>query len=145
MSSIECRWFEQFLFSSLQFVKIKSLIAPRADLLKKNEKEPLDYSKLTIECFQKFKIALSSEPILKIADTNQLFICRTDTTTSELVLHSFIKSMARPFLSRMRTGSSSRSTLMKEDFPVMTCPWSATSVLEAKKWWKKYRYINQIR
>ena len=56
------------------------LTAPLTDLLKKEAKEPLIFTEEASRSFDKLKLTLSSNPILRLPDHNLPFVVRTDAS-----------------------------------------------------------------
>jgi len=56
------------------------LTAPLSDLLRKNVREPLMWTKELAERFEKLKFTLCQHPVLKLPDPNIPFILRTDAS-----------------------------------------------------------------
>ena len=57
---------------------------PLSDLLKKDTREPLPWSEDLLRCFLHLKSALSSTPVLRIPDPQQIFVLRTDASNHGL-------------------------------------------------------------
>ena len=75
-----------------------SLTSPLSDMLKKGVKEPLEWSHESLECFQKLKLALVNDPVLKIPDLSMPFVLRTDSSSYGLgaILLQYIDNQPFP-------------------------------------------------
>ena len=89
---------------------ISNLTGPMTDMLKKGVKEPLVWAAETLENFDKLKLLLSSDPILRVPDPSLPFVLRTDASNIGVgaILMQYFDGIAFPI------AYASRKLLVRE-------------------------------